>query len=184
MPQDFYHYETMIDRALRGVVREALERASREGLRGAHHFYIGFATDMPGVSIPDSLRARYPQEMTIILQHQFWDLEVSEERFSVTLSFQKQLERLTVPFAAVRSFADPSVNFALEFAPAERPETAPAAGPVLAPAIVPAPTSTVVPAPIAPPAKPEGEAAEKTDAGKTGERTGAEVVTLDSFRKR
>lgn len=167
MPQDLYHYETMIDRALRGVVREALERASREGLRGAHHFYIGFATDMPGVSIPESLRARYPQDMTIVLQHQFWDLDVGKDSFSVTLSFQKQLERLTIPFAAVRSFADPSVNFALEFAAPERPETAPA------------PASTVVPAPIAPPTK-----APETAAGKSKENTGAEVVTLDSFRKR
>lgn len=170
MPQDLYHYETMIDRALRGVVREALERASREGLRGAHHFYIGFATEMPGVAIPDSLRAQYKQEMTIVLQHQFWDLDVGEDAFSVTLSFQKQLERLTVPFAAVRSFADPSVNFALEFAPQERPQSVPASAP------------TVVPAPIAPPAKP-------ADSGPRGveekrEKPGAEVVTLDSFRKR
>ncbi|MGD9614396.1 MAG: SspB family protein [Alphaproteobacteria bacterium] len=171
MPQDLYQYETMIDRALRGVVREALERASREGLRGAHHFYINFATDLPGVSIPDSLRARFPQEMTIVLQHQFWDLDVGQDRFSVTLSFQKQLERLMVPFAAVRSFADPSVNFALEFAPQERTETTPARIP------------TIVPAPIAPTAKSPGKPAE-TASGKTEEKTGAEVVTLDSFRKR
>jgi len=179
MPQDLYHYETMIDRALRGVVREALERAAREGLRGAHHFYIGFATDMPGVAIPDSVRARYPQEMTIVLQHQFWDLDVGEDGFSVTLSFHKQLERLVVPFAAVRSFADPSVNFALEFAPPERPEAALSLVP--APTAVPGPT--VVPAPIAPPVK-----AVETDSGKAPEqaqeKTGAEVVTLDSFRKR
>jgi hypothetical protein len=178
MPQDLYQYEKMIDRALRGVVREALERASREGLRGAHHFYIGFATDMPGVSIPESLRARYPQDMTIILQHQFWDLEVGKDGFSVTLSFQRQPERLTIPFAAVRSFADPSVNFALEFAPAERPETD------AAPSIVPGPTPTIVPAPIAPPAKPAETASDKAPADKTDEKTGAEVVTLDSFRKR
>ena len=184
MPQDLYHYETMVDRALRGVVREAIERASREGLRGAHHFYIGFATDMPGVSIPDSLRARYPQEMTIVLQHQFWDLDVGQDGFSVTLSFQKQLERLTVPFAAVRSFADPSVNFALEFASSEQPDTAPA------PAVVPIPssTSTIVPAPIAPAIKPAdtgpGKSASETEGEKAGEKTGAEVVTLDSFRKR
>ena len=177
MPQDLYRYETMIDRALRGVVREALERASREGLRGAHHFYIGFATDMPGVSLPDSLRARYPQEMTIVLQHQFWDLDVGTDSFSVTLSFQKQLERLTIPFAAVRSFADPSVNFALEFAPSERPEAVPAPPPAVVPTSPSA--STIVPAPIAPPAKPSD-----TAPGKTGEKTGAEVVALDSFRKR
>jgi uncharacterized protein len=176
MPQDLYQYETMIDRALRGVVREALERAAREGLRGAHHFYIGFATDMEGVAIPDSLRERFPQEMTIVLQHQFWDLEVGEDGFSVTLSFQKQPERLTVPFAAVRSFADPSVNFALEFAPTERPEAAPARTPT-------APTPTIVPAPIAPPLKPV-ESDSGTTQEKDQEKTGAEVVTLDSFRKR
>ena len=159
MAQDLYQYEKMIERALRGVVREALERAGREGLRGAHHFYIGFSTEMPGVEIPESLRARYPHEMTIVLQHQFWDLEVGKDSFSVTLSFQKQLERLVVPFAAIRSFADPSVNFALEFAaPAEPPAK-----------------SAGVPAPIAPPPEPEKKPQEKTT---------AEVVTLDSFRKR
>jgi hypothetical protein len=169
MPQDLYQYDKMIDRALRGVVREALERASREGLPGAHHFYIGFATDMPGVSIPESLRARYPHDMTIVLQHEFWDLEVGADDFSVTLSFQRQPERLVIPFAAVRSFADPSVNFALEFASPERPEAEAA----------PAATPAIVPAPIAPPAKAAETAADKTD-----EKTGAEVVTLDSFRKR
>jgi uncharacterized protein len=181
MPQDLYHYETMIDRALRGVVREALERASREGLRGAHHFYIGFATDMKGVSIPESLRARYPQEMTIVLQHQYWDLDVGQDGFAVTLSFHKQLERLTVPYAAVRSFADPSVNFALEFAPWEQPDAAP----VPAPHVVPAPTSAASPiSTIAPAIKPAETASDKPASDKEGEKTGAEVVTLDSFRKR
>jgi uncharacterized protein len=159
MAQDLYHYEQMVERALRGVVREALERAAKEGLRGAHHFYIGFATRQPGVAIPDSLRERYPDEMTIVLQHQYWDLAVGQDTFSVTLSFLKQLERLTVPFAAVRSFADPSVNFALEFAaPEGKPEPKKAAD---------------VPAAIAeaPPPKP-------------AEKTTGEVVTLDSFRKR
>jgi hypothetical protein len=195
MPQDLYQYDKMIDRALRGVVRDALQRASREGLRGAHHFYIGFATDMPGVTIPDSVRARYPHDMTIVLQHQFWDLEIGKEGFSVTLSFQRQPERLTVPFAAIRSFADPSVNFALEFASPERPQAAPS---VPAPTVVPGPT--VVPAPIVPaiasPAKASDKvsdkpaptasdkAREKQEKQEKQERTGAEVVTLDSFRKR
>jgi uncharacterized protein len=155
MAQDLFQYETMVERALRGVVRDAVKRASREGLRSAHHFYIGFATRMPGVVIPDHLRARYPEEMTIVLQHQFWDLEVEEESFSVTLSFQKQLERLVVPFAAIRSFTDPSVNFALEFA---GPEAKPAQ---------PVPVPATIEAPPKPAAKPAGE-----------------VVTLDSFRKR
>jgi hypothetical protein len=160
MAQDLYQYEKKVERALRGVVREALQRAASEGLRGQHHFYIGFATNAEGVTIPETLRSRYPQEMTIVLQHQYWDLEIGEDRFSVTLSFQKQLERLIVPFAAVRSFADPSVNFALEFATPESQE-AKAAG-------VPAPIATV-PQPSDQPAAEKGT---------------AEVVTLDSFRKR
>jgi hypothetical protein len=159
MAQDLFHYEKMVEEALRGVVRDALKRAAREGLRSAHHFYIGFATQMPGVVIPDHLRARYPDEMTIVVQHQFWDLEITEHGFSVTLSFQKQLERLVIPFAAVRSFADPSVNFALEFAV---PEGKPAA-------------SDNVPVPVEAPPKPTE---------KPPEKPAGEVVTLDSFRKR
>jgi len=163
MPQDLYHYEQMVDRALRGVVREALERAAKEGLRGAHHFFIGFATRQPGVVIPEALRERYPDDMTIVLQHQFWDLEIGRDSFSVTLTFHKQLERLTIPLAAVRSFADPSVNFALEFLMPE-----PVAAPTR-PAAVPAPLT------VAPDATPT----DTPDAKPT-----AEVVTLDSFRKR
>jgi uncharacterized protein len=167
MAQDLFQYEKMVERALRGVVRDALRRAGREGLRSAHHFYIVFATRMPGVAIPDQLRAKYPDEVAIVLQHQFWDLDVTEQGFSVTLSFQKQLERLVIPFAAVRSFADPSVNFALEFAD---PEAKPAA-------------SDNVPMPLAAPPAPAGEPpaapAEKPAAKPTGE-----VVALDSFRKR
>jgi hypothetical protein len=159
MGQDLFQYEKMVEAALRGVVRDALRRAAVEGLKSAHHFYIGFGTRMPGVVIPDHLRGRFPDEMTIVLQHQYWDLEVTEHAFSVTLSFQQQLERLVIPFAAVHSFADPSVNFALEFAV---PEGKPAAS-----GGVPAP----VPAPPGPEEKPPGTPT-------------ADVVTLDSFRKR
>ena len=155
MAQDLFQYEKMVEGALRGVVRDALQRAAREGLRSAHHFYIGFATQMPGVVIPDHLRTRYPDEMTIVLQHQYWDLEITEEGFSVTLSFQKQLERLEIPFAAIRSFADPSVNFALEFA---APEAKPAG-------------SGGVPVLVEAPHKP-------------AKKSTADVVALDSFRKR
>ena len=158
MAQDLFQYDKMVERALRGVVRDALARVAQEGPRGAHHFYIGFATGMPGVVIPDNLRERFPEEMTIVLQHQFWDLEIGDESFSVSLSFQKQLERLTIPFAAIRSFADPSVNFALEFAepPAAEPK---AVGSLPAP-------------------KPAAEPSPDQD------RPAAEIVTLDSFRKR
>src|SRR5438094_5691915 len=152
----------MVERALRGVVRDALARVAQEGPRGAHHFYIGFATGMPGVVIPDSLRERFPEEMTIVLQHQFWDLEIGEESFSVSLSFQKQLERLTIPFAAIRSFADPAVNFALEFA-----------GPPIAQDTAKLPAA--VPAQPAPPEQAEAE----TEPKPTGQ-----VVSIDRFRKR
>jgi hypothetical protein len=158
-----FQFEKMVENALRGVVREALQRAAREGLRSAHHFYIGFATQMPGVAIPDHLRAKYPDEMSIVLQHQFWDLEVADDTFSVTLSFQKQLERLVIPFAAVRSFADPSVNFALEFTD---PEARPAA-------------SDNVPLPVAAPSRSLDKPKENPP-----EKPAGEVVTLDSFRKR
>jgi len=156
--QDLYQYDKMVERALRGVVRDALARLAQEGPRGAHHFYVGFATQAPGVVLPESLRSRYPEEMTIVLQHQFWDLEIGEDAFSVSLTFQKQLERLTIPFAAIRSFVDPSVNFTLVFD-----------GPPVAPEPVgslPAPTTT------------EAEPLTESD------RPAADVVTLDSFRKR
>ena len=116
MAQDLFHYDKMVEQALRGVIRDALARAAQQGLRSNHHFYIGFATTAPGVAIPERLLERYPAEITIVLQHQFWDLDVGDESFSVSLSFDKQIERLTVPFAAIKSFADPSVEFALAFA--------------------------------------------------------------------
>ena len=164
MAQDLFHYERMVEEALRGVVRDALSRAAREGLRGAHHFYITFSTSAPGVEMPDELRTRFQPEMTIVLQHQFWDLEVENQKFSVTLSFQKQLERLVIPLAAVRSFTDPSVEFALEFAPQPAGD---GAGP--RPAALPA---------VARPA------AAKTDEAKEDKKPEAKIVALDAFRKR
>ena len=168
MAQDLFHYDGMVEAALRGVVREALQRAARDGLRAQHHFYIGFATQMAGVEIPESLKEKYPEEMTIVLQHQFWDLEVGEDSFAVTLSFQKRPERLVIPFAAVHSFADPSVNFALEFAVPEDETPQPEAKSPAKAAGVPAPL-----------AAPPSSAEKPPEAPKTGE-----VVTLDSFRKR
>src|SRR5438876_8554263 len=126
MVQDFFDYDKMVENALRGVVREVLARSARQGLRGDHHFYLAFRTSAPGVTIPDYLLAKYPEEMTIVLQHQFWGLEVGEHAFSVNLSFQNRPAQLTVPFSAITSFADPSVKFGLQFvvAPAERNEGA------------------------------------------------------------
>jgi hypothetical protein len=108
-------YDLMVEEALRSVVRQALEHVARHGLSGEHHFYITFATGEPGLEISETLRARYPEEMTIVLQHRFWDLKVEAERFSVTLTFDGQPERLSIPYVAVTAFADPSVRFGLQF---------------------------------------------------------------------
>ena len=110
-------YQDMMERALRRVMRDALALAEEQGLPGNHHYYISFLTQHDGVTIPDSLRARYPDEMTIVLQHRFWGLETGEDGFSVTLSFGGRSERLTVPFEAVTAFMDPAVDFGLRFGP-------------------------------------------------------------------
>ncbi len=112
-----FRYDKMVERALRGVVQQALQEVVDDGLVEDHHFYITFFTEHPGVKIPSYLKERYPGEMTIVLQHQFYDLEVDVERFTVMLSFNNVPERLTIPLAAVTIFADPSVNFALQFQP-------------------------------------------------------------------
>lgn len=158
MTQDFLEYPRLVEHALRGVVRSALSIAAEGGLPGLHHFYITFRTRSPGVDIGDRLLAQYPDEMTIVVEHQYWDLTVAEDRFSVTLSFGGVHETLTVPFEAVTAFVDPSVKFGLQFG---------AAGEV-APDTAPQP----------PPAGP-GE----PDAGpdKGGD---AEIVALDTFRKK
>src|SRR5579862_1115670 len=148
----------MVESALRGVVREALARTAASGLPGTHHFYITFKTRYPGLKISDALSAQYPDEMTIVLEHQFWDLEVEEDHLAATFSFQGRPERLSVPSEAITSFTDPSVKFGLQFQPGES----------LAP----------LHTPVAPPKQEEKKKAEKP-AGKTGE-----VVALDSFRKK
>jgi hypothetical protein len=115
MTKDTLNYTNMIDHAMRGVVREVLRQVSRGGLPGEHHFYISFATQHPGVTMSEQLRSRYPQEITIVLQHQFWDFKVEEDLFTVTLSFSGIPEKLIVPYAALTAFADPSVKFGLQF---------------------------------------------------------------------
>jgi len=108
-------FDLMIDGALRGVVRQALGHVIAHGLPGTHHFYLTFRTSHDGVDIPDALRAAHPEEMTIVLQNQFWDLNMDDDAFEVTLSFNRIHHRLHVPFAALTSFADPSVQFGLQF---------------------------------------------------------------------
>jgi len=115
MAEDQIRYDVMTQDALRGVVRSVLEQIAKKGLPGEHHLYIAFDTHGPGVSVSDRLKQQYPDEMTIVLQHQFWDLEITQERFDVKLSFNNVPERLIVPFAAVKAFYDPSVQFGLQF---------------------------------------------------------------------
>jgi hypothetical protein len=153
------HYEAMAQEALRGVVKAALKRAAAPGgLPGAHHFYITFKTDAPGVSGPPDLLAKYPDEMTIVLQHQYWDLAPGETFFSVTLRFGGQPKWLSIPYAAVTRFYDPSVQFLLQFEPP--------------PAAAGEQTDAIVP-PAAEP--PDGEPP-------SGEPP--KIVSLDKFRKK
>lgn len=164
-PNDVLRYDRMVEHALRGVVRQAVEEVIRHGEPpGDHHFYITFMTDYPGVKIPDYLRERYPGEMTIVLQYQYYDLNVDDEKLGVTLSFNNVLERLVVPLKAISIFADPSVNFALQFQPIGQ-----AGGE----------DDSEGPAPDGGGKKPKKGKAEKDGAGKTGE-----VVSLDQFRKK
>jgi uncharacterized protein len=115
MPEDLMRYDQLAQNALRGVVRDALRRVEKSGLPGDHHFYIQFNTKYPGVNIGARLAERYPREMTVVLQHQFFNLQVTEERFQVELSFDNIPERLIVPFASVKGFLDPAVQFGLQF---------------------------------------------------------------------
>ncbi|WP_063307991.1 MULTISPECIES: SspB family protein [unclassified Pseudovibrio] len=126
MAEDLIRYDIIIQDALRNAVRKILVEVNRAGLPGEHHFYIAFETTAPGVKISNRLRERYPKEMTIVLQHQFWDLQITEHAFEVGLSFGGVPEHLYVPFSAIKGFFDPSVQFALEFEPGKTGEELPA----------------------------------------------------------
>ncbi len=158
---EILRYDRMVEQALRGVVRQAVSEVMAGGLPGDHHFYITFMTDFPGVKIPDYLRDRYPGEMTIVLQYQFSDLKVDASKMSVTLSFNNVPENLTIPLGAITIFADPSVNFALQFQPLGDDE-----GPDFDPDDI------------------EDEDDKKGVKGKTEAAKTGEVVSLDKFRKK
>jgi hypothetical protein len=175
MATDHIRYDILAQDALRGMVRTVLEDIAKNGLPGDHHFFITFDTGGEGVKVSQRMRAQYPQDMTIVLQHQFWDLIVTEEQFEVGLSFGGIPERLVVPFAAIKSFVDPSVHFQLEFPPSDAEAETPTAN---LPA-VPAASALPVPAPAA---AAESKTEAKDDGGKASE--GAEVVRLDRFRKK
>lgn len=180
MAEDLIRYDILAQDALRGVIRKVLSEVSRTGLPGEHHFFVTFATNAPGVRISSRLLAKYPQEISIVLQHQYWDLSVTEQAFEVGLSFKGIPERLLVPFAAIKTFADPSVQFELRFEVAERP--APAASPEIEqPADANGPLPLAVPRPEPAMAKDE---APREDAADAAAAPVAEVVSLDAFRKK
>lgn len=179
MTEDMIRYDILVQNALRGVIRKVLSEVARTGLPGNHHFFITFVTGAPGVKVSNRMREQYPEQMTIVLQHQFWDLDVTETAFSVGLSFSDVPEKLHIPYSAIRGFYDPSVNFELEFdvenadAPLEV-----ASGPEAPDRPAPEPASL--------PAR--GKTAEKEETGndageEEGAPAGADVVSLDSFRK-
>ena len=182
---DHIRYDLLTQQALRGVVRNVLSEAAKKGLPGEHHFYVSFDTQAEGVRLSDRLKAQYPEQMTIILQHQFWDLEVDEDSFSVGLSFGGVPEKLHVPFEAIKGFFDPSVQFGLQFEEVAETEGQPAAEAAkpaskkkLPPAAAPAATPS---APAQTPA-PAAAATEKPDAPDKPSG-GAEVVRLDRRRR-
>ncbi len=161
-------YDYLMHKALRTLMRDVLEMVAQlRDAPGAHHFYIEFMTHGAGVDIPDALKQEYPERMTIVLQHQFENLVVDEDKFAVTLWFKGKESRLVIPFQAVTSFADPSVQFGLRFEPAESG----AAG-----------EGTDAPAPKAEPARGAAPKADAADKEKSGD--GADVVSLDAFRKK
>jgi uncharacterized protein len=171
MSKDWLRYDRMVEDALRGVVRHALNDVSASGLPGDHHFYLTFRTGEPGVQIAPALKSQYPKEMTIVLQHQFWGLEVNEEGFAVTLSFGGKHERLVVPYRAIVSFADPSVKFGLQFetsalAEGEAAEADTATGKTVTPKDL-----NDLPRLI-------------EDKAPDGDKPGGQVVALDAFRKK
>lgn len=161
MAEDLMRYDLLAQEALRGVVRAALRRVVKSGLPGEHHFYVAFDTLQPGVRLSERIRQKHPREMTIVLQHQFWNLVVFDTEFEVELSFDKIPEKLVIPFSAIKGFLDPSVQFGLQF------ETAPAEAER---AEDEKPAALLAGPPAAADAPPAGEE--------------PKVVSLDAFRKK
>jgi hypothetical protein len=190
MAVDHIRYDLLTQQALREVVRNVLTDAAKNGLPGEHHFYIAFNTQAPGVRMSARLREQYPQEMTIILQHQFWDLAVNKDGFEVGLSFGNVPERLGIPFEAIKGFFDPSVQFGLQFEiegerdraeePAETESKAadkPADKPAKTTSLPSVPQTAAAPSSDAPSQEPANAEPDQQPAG-------AQVVQLDRFRKK
>jgi len=198
MTQDLIRYDLLVQDALKGVVRKVLGDAAREGLPGEHHFYVSFRTDFPGVRLSTRMREKYPQDMTIVLQHQFWDLSVTEHALEVGLSFSGVPERLLIPFDALTGFFDPSVQFGLKFELQDPPALSGDAGdksdngvatlrPASGPASGPPPARTLRGAGSEPdtaePATAAGESGETAESGSAGETPDAPKKATKSTSK-
>jgi len=184
---DQIRYDLLTQKALRSVVRGVLTDAAKKGLPGDHHFYIGFDTHAAGVRLSDRLRTQYPEQMTIILQHQYWDLSVNDSGFEVGLSFGGIPEKLTVPFDAINSFFDPSVQFGLQFeeiGEGQDPHTAPANAQDKAGEKKPRPPVTAVPQPVPTRSASVAALVDPKPAEDPKPTSGGEVVRLDRFRKK
>ena len=178
MPVDLIRYDLLAQEALRGVVRRVIADAAKNGLPGDHHFFITFDTTKPGIKLSPRLHAQHPEELTIVLQHQFWDLAVSDDAFEVRLSFKGIPERLVVPFDAIKAFFDPSVKFGVQFDSADAADEE-----------TPAKSRESSALPAAGSSEPISEDAEIEPADVTDEEpepppAGGEVVRLDRFRKK
>jgi uncharacterized protein len=209
MANDLFRYDLLVQDALRSVVRRVLSEAARNGLPGEHHFNISFKTNAPGVGLPAAMRQKYPEEMTIILQHEFWDLAVDADGFEVSLNFSRKAERLKIPFDAIVGFNDPSVPFGFKLEPREssglsapppgqaEPAAAnqkkePTGAAISSPSPKKASPGAAVPAPLPSPAKPAPAPAAPRDVrSKGGEASNdagaaeaAKVVSIDAFRKK
>jgi hypothetical protein len=197
MATDHIRYDLLAQDALRGVVRKVLTDVAREGLKGEHHFYVAFDTRAPGVRVSERLREKYPEEMTLVLQHQFWDLKVGEQGFDVGVSFGGVPERVHVPFTAIKGFFDPSVQFGLQF---EVAKAVPAQDTAKAePHAKKAEPAAARPAPRGAASEPEETRprgsvpatrkknplkVEKPAAPAPAPKSGAEVVSIEKFRKK
>ena len=171
MPEDLMRYDLLAQEALRGVVRAALRKVVKDNLPGDHHFFIAFDTRYPGVKLSERIQAKYPREMTIVLQHQFWNLVVHDTEFSIELSFDHVHEKLVIPFNAIKGFLDPYVQFGLQFETVKVEETVEAKPePEKAKPAPKTPKKEIVPPP------------EVAVAAAASEAT--RVVSLDSFRKK
>jgi len=183
MATDLIRYDLLVQDALRSVVRKVLADTARNGLIGEHHFNIAFKTQAPGVVAPAAIKSRFPDEMSIILQHEFWDLVVREDAFEVSLNFSRKPERLTVPFDSITGFTDPSVPFGFKLEPrvSEPASHAPAIVEQREPPRAPAKPAPAKP----PPAEPAPSAKSSRSADKSAAPGGeAKVVSIDAFRKK